>query len=186
MASGSTACDMVSSHENMPSIRPSTHSSTQTVIGQRHPDQQSGDQVLSSRLRLSRDCAARSCASMAAHTPQPHRRLPAEDFGSAGVLLPAGVDRRWLPLGHVSPGLRSGAASSVCRPRSGFLAAVLLLKSVAYQPEPLSWKPAAVTCLANVGRAARRAHGQRRIGQLLQHVLGVTAGRAPIGVDRHG
>jgi hypothetical protein len=25
------------------------------------------------------------------------------------------------------------------------------LKSVAYQPEPLSWKPAAVSCLENVG-----------------------------------
>ena len=48
--------------------------------------------------------------------------------------------------------LAAGLASAAVVPgaTSAFLAPPLLLlrKSVTYQPEPLSWKPAAVTCLA--------------------------------------
>ncbi len=51
------------------------------------------------------------------------------------------------------PSVAAGFASAAVVPgaTSAVLAAPLLLllrKSVTYQPEPLSWKPAAVTCLA--------------------------------------
>ena len=67
----------------------------------------------------------------------------------------------------------SGLASAFA---SAFLP--LLLKSVAYQPTPFNWKPAAVSCFAIFLLAAGRALGQRRLAQLLQVVFLVAAGRA--------
>ena len=43
--------------------------------------------------------------------------------------------------------LAAGAAALVDSPALAGLAELPPLKSVAYQPEPLSWKPAAVSCL---------------------------------------
>ena len=50
----------------------------------------------------------------------------------------------------LSPATGLASAAVVPGATSAFLAPALLLlrKSVTYQPEPLSWKPAAVTCLA--------------------------------------
>ena len=50
----------------------------------------------------------------------------------------------------LSPAAGLTSAAVVSGATSAFLAPALLLlrKSVTYQPEPLSWKPAAVTCLA--------------------------------------
>jgi len=58
----------------------------------------------------------------------------------------------------VSAGLAAGAAVSVAGAGALSLLSALAgaalappLKSVAYQPEPLSWKPAAVSCLVKDG-----------------------------------
>ena len=89
-----------------------------------------------------------------------------DDAGVLGVLdVLAGVAAAAGALGagalDVSDGLAlsplgasvlvSGLASALASPPS--LAAPVLpqRKSVTYQPEPLSWKPAAVTCLAKAG-----------------------------------
>jgi hypothetical protein len=48
-----------------------------------------------------------------------------------------------LAAGLASAAVVPGATSAVLAPPL-----LLLRKSVTYQPEPLSWKPAAVTCLA--------------------------------------
>ena len=49
-----------------------------------------------------------------------------------------------LAAGFASAAVVPGATSAVLAPPL----LLLLRKSVTYQPEPLSWKPAAVTCLA--------------------------------------
>ena len=48
-----------------------------------------------------------------------------------------------LAAGFASAAVVPGATSAVLAPPL-----LLLRKSVTYQPEPFSWKPAAVTCLA--------------------------------------
>ena len=48
-----------------------------------------------------------------------------------------------VAAGFASAAVVPGATSAVLAPPL-----LLLRKSVTYQPEPLSWKPAAVTCLA--------------------------------------
>jgi len=60
------------------------------------------------------------------------------------------------------------------------------LKSVAYQPEPLSWKPAAVSCLLNVSwpQEGHCVKGSSEI--FLQDVLGMAAGPAFVGINGHG
>ncbi|MEY2654521.1 MAG: hypothetical protein RLZZ524_1549 [Pseudomonadota bacterium] len=63
---------------------------------------------------------------------------PSDGVAGAAVEVPAVVAAAELP---VEPPLR---------------------KSVAYQPEPLSWKPAAVTCLENV--SAPQAGQVLRVG----------------------
>ena len=118
--------------------------------------------------------------------PRAQRRAQAAG-AAAGSLLAASRLGRVLAVRRCErrprrPCLRTPARR---RPRSTSPAFLSPRKSVTYQPEPLSWKPAAVTCLTNVDRAARRADVQRRIGNLPQHVLRVAAGRAAIGVDRH-
>ena len=72
-----------------------------------------------------------------------------------------GAQEEALGADDVSAGLAAGAAVSV--EGAGVLTWLSLLsvlagavfapplKSVAYQPEPLSWKPAAVSCLVNEG-----------------------------------
>ena len=80
----------------------------------------------------------------------------------------------------------AGAASAAPSLAASLPALLPPRKSVTYQPEPLSWKPAAVTCLAKAAAPQAGQMRQHRVGHLLQHVLRVAAGRAAVGVDRHG
>ena len=73
---------------------------------------------------------------------------------AAGVLagadeLEASADLALSPLG--ASVLLSGLASVLASPPSLAPPELPPRKSVTYQPEPLSWKPAAVTCLAKAG-----------------------------------
>ena len=72
------------------------------------------------------------------------------------------------------------------RPSASWRACAPPRKSVSYQPLPLSWKPAAETCLTSAARAARRAVDERRVAELLQRLELVAARRAAVFVDRHG
>ena len=81
-----------------------------------------------------------------------------------------------------------GALGQAAQAEAGALVAALLLlavlqmlespplKSVAYQPEPLSWKSAAVTCLLNVcsWQAGHWVKGASLI--FLQNILGMATG----------
>jgi hypothetical protein len=69
-----------------------------------------------------------------------------------------GAQEEALEAAGVSEGLTAGAAVSVAGAGALSLLSALAgaalappLKSVAYQPEPLSWKPAAVSCLVKDG-----------------------------------
>ncbi len=75
---------------------------------------------------------------------------PPEAAGVAGLLEAVSA----LPLELVLPAALSlvAAAAAVLAVAAGAdVPPEPPLKSVAYQPEPLSWKPAAVSCLENVG-----------------------------------
>ena len=177
-ASGSTACDAVSSQANTPSSSPSTHSSTQIVMA-------SGSQTSRPAIRYFftwrsvGDGARRQW--QAQELPQP----PAGGGAAAGAVDAGGVAaaracgvgwRRRRPLAARRRRPASASAWRRCCRR---------WKSVAYQPEPLSWKPAAVSCLVNVAApqagqwsaAGRRASAAR---------LSRGRTRAAISVDRHG
>lgn len=77
--------------------------------------------------------------------------------GAAGAGVAAEADAP-----PASPPLAAGAADW---PAAGLPAPLLLRKSVTYQPEPLSWKPAAVTCLEYVlwPQAGQSASGASEI-----------------------
>ena len=159
---------------------------------QRQPDEQAGEQVflhgasdgasaaaLAGRRRRRGRRRARAAAQLRSRTTDGEApaaaRLRARCRPSAGVAASAAA--RFAAVAALAGvAALSGAGLPVASPPR---------KSVTYQPEPLSWKPAAVTCLTNVGCAARRADGEQRIGHLLQDVLRVPAGRAAVGVDRH-
>ena len=75
-------------------------------------------------------------------------------MGMAGAGAGAGVGAG--DAAGAGAGLGAEAASALAAPSAAglSLAAPPLLpsrKSVTYQPEPLSWKPAAVSCLAKAG-----------------------------------
>ena len=77
---------------------------------------------------------------------------------AAGVAAPLADEPDEVPEPDSPPaaGLPDVAEAVVLPDSADFAGAVaadgapLLRKSVTYQPEPLSWKPAAVTCLENV------------------------------------
>ena len=66
-----------------------------------------------------------------------------------------------------------------------FLPAPLFLKSVTYQPEPFSWKPAADTSLPISALPQLGAIGDRCIAQLLEILFLKSAAAAAVFVDRH-
>ncbi len=74
---------------------------------------------------------------------------------AAGVLVAAAVvldESVGLALSLLGASvLVSGLASPLASPASLAPPELPPRKSVTYQPEPLSWKPAAVTCLAKAG-----------------------------------
>ena len=70
-------------------------------------------------------------------------------LGAGADALDASDDLALSPLG--ASVLVSGLASALASPPSLAAAVLPPRKSVTYQPEPLSWKPAAVTCLAKAG-----------------------------------
>ena len=70
-------------------------------------------------------------------------------LGAAAVVLDASDDLALSPLG--ASVLVSDLASALASPPSLAPPVLPPRKSVTYQPEPLSWKPAAVTCLAKAG-----------------------------------
>ena len=70
-------------------------------------------------------------------------------LGAGADALDASVDLALSPLG--ASVLVSGLASALASPPSLAPPELPPRKSVTYQPEPLSWKPAAVTCLAKAG-----------------------------------
>ena len=77
--------------------------------------------------------------------PQP----PVEDVAAAAAVAAAGAalnDAVLPPALPVSAPAAGATAAAPATPAAG-AAAAPPLKSVAYQPEPLSWKPAAVSCL---------------------------------------
>src|SRR6476619_1412754 len=70
-------------------------------------------------------------------------------MGTQLALVPSAAGFDSVLVSAFASGLASGLAPD---PESVFAAAAgLLLKSVAYQPLPFSWKPAAVSIVANVG-----------------------------------
>ena len=70
-------------------------------------------------------------------------------LGAGAAALDASVDLALSPLG--ASVLVSGLASALASPPSLAPPVLPPRNSVTYQPEPLSWKPAAVTCLAKAG-----------------------------------
>ena len=143
---------------------------------ERDPDQQAGDEVFLHVLE----------------TKKPGKSAGPEcwPFRINSWCWPASSSPAWLRSSFRSwfrSSLRPSASAFASGLASAFASAFLplLLKSVAYQPEPFSWKPAARQLLRILLLAAGRALGQRRLGQLLQVVLLVAAGRAAIFVDRH-
>src|SRR5690606_7916926 len=95
---------------------------------QGNPDQQPGDEVLLDDAHAHRPVAYQAEAAGAG-----------VDAAGAALSLLAGASALAAPLSAVA--LPDLAAPWPPEP---------LRKSVTYQPEPLSWKPAAVTCLAKV------------------------------------
>ena len=104
------------------------------------------------------------------------RRSPARSVGGLG----RAVAVRFAGARVGSPSCRSALV-----PSAGFWPSLLSpRKSVTYQPEPLSWKPAAVTCLA---KPRRRRPGRRSAAGRTSSAARPSRGRrsAAIGVDRH-
>ncbi len=99
--------------------------------------------------------------------------------------------RPWRAAGAAGAGAAAGACGRRSRARLGFgswgwsCPGCRHWKSVAYQPEPLSWKPAAVTCLEKASAPQAGQSVQRGIGDFLQHILGMAAGAAFVGINRH-
>src|SRR3990167_882504 len=136
---GATAWLMLSSHENMPSIRPSSHSSTQMVMA-------SGSQTSRPAMMYLRT------GWVIEQRAQWQAQPPPQDVDGAALVAPAPAPASGVPAAAAGapaapPAAPAAAGASGAAGAAG--AAPLPLKSVAYQPEPLSWKPAAVTCLVN-------------------------------------
>ncbi len=139
---------------------------------QRHPDEQAGDQVALHRrgLRGRHPRRVRTRSSRCLRPRPGPRRLP----------RPALRLRTWI---------RSSPRRAVASPPSAFFAAGLLpepLKSVAYQPLPLSWKPAADTSLT---RESFVHAGQATSGASENFCSASSSWpqrRAAVFVDRHG
>ena len=66
------------------------------------------------------------------------------------ALEPLSADEVDAPLSAAAAGAAAAAAAAVAPPVAPVAAPEPPRKSVTYQPEPLSWKPAAVTCLAKL------------------------------------
>src|SRR5205823_3364829 len=103
---------------------------------ERHPHQQPGDQITSHR------CARQSKSRAFQWQPQ---FVPQEGDAAASLFVSD------LLSDAPAPSLLASVGFSALPLTSFFAAGLLLfLKSVAYQPEPLSWKPAADTSFVSV------------------------------------
>ena len=125
--------------------------------GQWQPDQQAGDEVFAHGQSPRRERRQWQAQEPPQAVPPPARPEPACGRPT----------RQRLPQAAAA----LAAAEPPRRP----------LKSVAYQPEPLSWKPARSPAWRRFRRRrpGRWSAGHRRF---LQHVLGVATGAAAIGV----
>ena len=164
---GSTTCEADSTLPKTPSSSAEHRLQHPDRDGQRQPDQQAGDQVLLHRRPCSgsRQVERRGAGGRRAGRRRgaPARRLrPAWRRGWR-----AGIGAACRAVGRLAP------PSALRRVAFGAAAAALLppRKSVAYQPEPLSWKPAAVTCLRSAGAPQAGQTVRSGVGHLLQHVL---------------
>ena len=135
---------------------------------ERHPDEQSGDEI------ALHGCAWRSVARTYEPARRSQRRRRAATSSPTSSRTWLGLDSDFgsdlasvfgfgLDLPSAGP---SDVASGRCR--DPWLAGLLPepLKSVAYQPLPFSWKPAAERSLISVVLAARRTHDERRIADI--------------------
>lgn len=99
----------------------------------------------------------------------------------AGVLAAgtiAGVEVGATAASDDAPPVLAAGSAAVA---SGTVAPAPPRKSVTYQPVPLSWKPAAVTCFL---KAALLQDGQTVSGS--SNIFGKTTGFAAIRINRHG
>src|SRR5690242_2004566 len=188
-ASGSTTCETPSSQTNMPFSMPSTACSTQIVTT-------SGSQTSRPAIRYFFTAVARRRAGGASRPSLVGRRRRGRcdrgrrSFGRLGRgVARLGVDARRFAV--LCRGRLAGGGCLAALLGRGFavhgLAGLLAAVSkVGHVPaRSLELESGRGHLLDERRRTACRADGERRVGDFAQHVLGVAAGAAPVGVDRH-